>query len=103
MQLAPVTQILASADIDLNLDALRSSVSTLFALEENPSTLLALVLFFGFVSYALIDGAFLIQETYAGRPFYEFYVVTGILLSIIVGVWLLRVQVPRAESLTRAA
>ena len=69
LQLAPVTQILASADIDLNLDALRCSVSTLFALEENPSTLLALVLFFGFVSYALIDGAFLIQEPYAERPF----------------------------------
>ena len=103
LQLAPVTQILASADIDLNLDALRCSVSTLFALEENPSTLLALVLFFGFVSYALIDGAFLIQETYAERPFYEFYVVTGILLFIIVGVWLLRVRVPRAESLTLAA
>ena len=103
LQLAPVTQILASADIDLNLDALRCSVSTLFALEENPSTLLALVLFFGFVSYALIDGAFLIQETYAERPFYEFYVVTGILLFIIVGVWLRRVRVPRAESLTLAA
>ncbi len=103
LQLLPVTQMLASAGIDLNLDALRSSVSILFALEENPSTLLALVLFFGFVSYALIDGAFLIQETYVERPFYEFYVVTGIVVSIIVGVWLLRVQVPRAESLTLAA
>jgi hypothetical protein len=103
LQLSPITQNLASADIDLNLDALRSSVSTLFALEQNPSTLLALILFFGFVSYALIDGAFLIQETYAERPFYEFYAMTGILLTIIVGVWLLRVQVPRAESLTLAA
>ncbi len=74
----------------------------MFALEENPSTLLALVLFFGFVSYALIDGAFLLQETYAERPFYEFYAITGILLTIIVGVWLLRAQVPRVESLTLA-
>lgn len=103
LQLSPITQNLASADIDLNLDALRSSVLTSFALEENPSTLLTLVLFFGFVSYALIDGAFLIQEIYADRPFYEFYAMTGILLTIVAGVWLLRAQVPRAESLTLAA
>jgi hypothetical protein len=103
LQLSPITQNLARANIELNLDTLHSSVSTLFALEENPSTLLALVLFFGFGSYALIDGAFLIQEIYAERPFYEFYAVTGILLTITVGVWLLRAQVPRAESLTLAA
>jgi hypothetical protein len=103
LQLSPITQNLASANIDLNLDALRSSGSTLFALEENPSTLLALVLFFGFVSYALIDGTFLMQETYAERPFYEFFAMMGILLTVIVGVWLLRAEIPRAESLTLAA
>lgn len=103
LQLSPVTQNLGSTAIDLNLDALRFSESTWFALEENPSTLLVLVLFFGFVSYALIDGVFLLQETYAERPFYEFYAMTGILLTIIVGVWLLRAQVPRAESLALAA
>jgi hypothetical protein len=102
LQLSPITQKLASAAIDLNLDAFRSSGSALFALEENPSTLIALVLFVGFFSYALIDGAFLMQETYAERPFYEFFAMMGILLSIIVGVWLLRAQIPRAESLTLA-
>jgi hypothetical protein len=104
LQLSPIAQQLTKVGIDLNLDTgLSSKGSKSFALDENPSTLLAVVLFFGIVSYALIDGVFLLQESYAERPFYEFYAMTGILLATIVGVWLLRAQVPRAESLTLAA
>lgn len=103
LQLSPITQHLTQTAVDLNFDSLLSSQSKSFALEQNPSTLLAIVLFFGLAAYALIDSVFLLQESYVERPFYEFYVMMGILLAILVGAWLLRAQVPRTESLTLAA
>lgn len=75
-----------------------ATVPEAFALERNPYTVSALLLtgLIGF--YAVVD--FLLNtETYAEDPWYPLYAGVGGLTALLVAVGLLRVNIPKAESL----
>jgi hypothetical protein len=74
-----------------------------FALEKNPWTLGAVVVFFALFGYALLDGLFLNLETYALPPGYGGSAAAGGAAALAVFGLLRRARVPSGESAALAA
>jgi hypothetical protein len=56
------------------------------------------VVLFALIAYALVD-FMVLEETYAGRAFSEFYVIAGVLTALTCAAWLRRGMVPLTESI----
>jgi hypothetical protein len=70
-----------------------------FALEKNPRSLAIVVLFFGFVLYAFLDGVFLGEEIYVGEVPLESFIVAGSAGAVASTLWLRGAKIPVAEVL----
>jgi hypothetical protein len=97
----PVLQHLLAADIRVDVGAVTRQETDGFSLASNPHSLAAVLLFFALIAYAGTDWI-LIEETYAGRPFYTSHVGAGLVMAGISAMWLLRTKVPTVESVSVA-
>lgn len=102
LQLSPIVHYLANAGVEVKMDLAKAVGLKPFALDRNPHSLVALILFFTLIGYALADAVFVNQETYAERPFYEVYSMAGVLVAAVATAWLSRAQVPVVESIVVA-
>ncbi len=73
-----------------------------FALEKNPWTLAAVIVFLALFVYALLDGLFLNLETYAERPFHGACFAAGAALALAVFGLVRRARTPTGESVALA-
>jgi hypothetical protein len=90
---APLMRYLAAAGIPVE----RAGPAG-FALEKNQRTKVATVVLFALIAYAMVD-FMVLEETYAGRAFSEFYVIAGVLTALTCAAWLRRGMVPLTESI----
>ena len=65
-----------------------------FAIEKNPSSLAVTVVFLLLVVYALIDGGFIVQETYVQNPPYAEFALVGVVAGLAAWFWMMRGNVP---------
>ena len=77
-------------------------VSTSFAIEKNTSSLVVVAVFLFLILYAVLDGGFLLHETYVQDPPYAAFALIGIIGAVVSGLWMLRSQVPVSEGLVIA-
>lgn len=97
---SPILTALAHAGVHVD-SRTGPQANTGYALEKNPYSRTAVVLFFVFLLYFLVDltvGA----ERYAVAPDIQWFVLTAIVTTVAAVLWLTRGKVPRAEGVTVA-
>lgn len=94
----PVMQYIAKAAPALKIERAENVAGMSFALERSPRALAAVVAFFVFAAYAMVDGLFLRHEVYVDTPFYLAYLFAAILVAVLAGRWLRNSAVPGLES-----
>lgn len=96
----PIIKYLTQMGIEINMEPVEKELKTQqnFTLESNPSSLTAVILFFVFLGYAILD-IFINQENYVDTPFYNVYIGSGILMAVFTMIWLIRAKVPKLESI----
>jgi hypothetical protein len=97
----PVVKYLTKMGIEVKMEAVENTLlaqKAEFALESNPHSLTAAILFFTFIGYGLLD-LLINQETYAESPLYDVYLGGGVVAAILVMNWLIRAKVPKRESI----
>jgi hypothetical protein len=96
---SPVIRYLAAAAPHVVVKDGDKRQSAGFALEKNPRSLTVVVLFFVLSFYALIDGIFLGEETYAAEIPFQWFTVAGVVGGVVAALWMWRGAVPSAEGL----
>ena len=92
----------AAAIPHLKIEKPSALLQEAFAIEKNPAALRVTIAFFVLLAYALLDGVFLLGETYAGSPPVEAFVAVATVAMIAGAAWMLRSRVPVGESVVIA-
>ena len=96
----PVIKYFTLMGIDVKTEQIDNNLSDKsfeFALESNPHSLIAVILLLTFLIYASVD-SIINSETYIDKSFYQIYLWSGVVTSIIVMGWQMIAKVPKSES-----
>lgn len=91
---SPLMQYVQAALPNVPVKRADNLFSSAFAIEKNPSTLAVTAVFLVLLAYAIIDGGFLVQETYTQDPPYAGFALVGVVAAIAGWFWMLRGNVP---------
>ncbi len=99
---SPLMQYVRAALPNVPVKRPENLINASFAIEKNPSSLVVTAAFLFLIVYAVLDGGFLLHETYAQDPPYAAFAVAGAVAAMVSVFWMLRSQVPIAEGLVIA-
>ena len=102
IDMSPLVQYVRAVLPNVPVKRPANLVNTSFAIEKNPSSLTVVAVFLFLALYAVLDGGFLLHETYAQDPPYKAFALAGITGAVVSGFWMLRSQVPMGEGLVMA-
>jgi len=98
----PLVQYVTKALPHTGIQRPESLFAKPFAIEKNRTALTLTAVFFVLLAYAIVDGGFLLHETYALEPPFESLIIIGLMAMGIGMLWMLRSRVPFVESLVIA-
>jgi hypothetical protein len=96
---SPLLRYIKSALPDIELENSANFTEPYFHLENNPSSLTIVVLFFALVLYTFVDGVIIGEETYATAAPLNWFISIGVLSAAISAWWMLSSGVPKPEGI----
>jgi len=100
LQGCPLIKYLTDKGIQIEVDPKFSLKTPFFqldpAINTNPHTIIATILYFILVVYTVLDAMIYQQETYVAQPFYQIYLSCG--MALLVVAWLIGAKVRKRES-----